>query len=115
MKKLLLPALAAIAACAAIAADGWRADIDPASPTGGVSAATCRVGEIARLDYSLTAGGKLELVRAVGGAVLSSVTVTNAAAAAHGTVSGLGWIGSGDYFRLTSATNAAAKIYVITK
>ena len=113
MKCRHLLAALALGAAACIAADGWRADIDAPTATGGVSVAHCRVGDIARLDYKLDQAGTLELVRAIGGAELSSVTITNAAGA--GTVANLGYIGSGDFFRLSSATNAAAQIYVITK
>lgn len=114
MKKLTPFLLAALAACAAaIAADGWRSDIGVANPTGGVATAYCRVGEVVRLDYSLDKAGTLQLVRALGGTALSTTNL--ATSAGSGTLSNVGIIGGGDYFRLSAATNATAKIYVITK
>jgi len=116
MKRIMLLAAAlAAAGIAGIAAEGGRYDVTVSNPTGGVSRAMCRVGTVARLDYSLDAPGTLDLVRAVGSTVLSVTTITNAAAAAAGSVTNLGVVGGDDYVRLTCATNAQAKIYIITQ
>lgn len=112
-----LIALAAIAivasAAVGIAADGGRYDATITNPTGGVARTMCRVGNIARLDYSLDAGGSLDLVRSVGGTVLSTTSITNAASAAYGTITNVGYVGGDDYIRLSGATNVAAKVYII--
>ena len=113
--KSALAGLTIFGAAIAFAAEGWRADIAAPYATGGVARATCRVGTLSRLDYALDRAGKLELVRSVGGVELSATTITNAAAAASGTVASLGVVGAEDYLRLTAATNTSAKIYVITQ
>lgn len=117
MKKIALIA-AAVAlgvGIACIAAEGGRYDAVIVNPTGGVARAMCHVGDVARLDYSTDAACKLELVHAIGGTTLSTVTITNAASAASGTVTNLGFTGGEDYLRVSGATNVTAKIYMILK
>lgn len=116
MKRIMLLAAAlAAAGIAGIAAEGRRYDVTVSNPTGGVSRTMCRVGTVARLDYSLDAPGTLDLVRAVGSTVLSTTNIVTAAAPASGSISGLGVVGGDDYVRLSCATNAQAKIYIITQ
>lgn len=118
MKKIALIA-AAVAlgvGIACIAAEGGRYDAVIVNPTGGVAKVMCHVGDVARLDYSTDAACSLELVHAVGNTVLSTTSIlSNAVAAASGTVTNLGFTGGDDYLRLTGATNVAAKIYMILK
>ena len=116
MKKLMiLAACVAAAGIAGIAAEGGRYDVTVSNPTGGVSRTMCRVGTVARLDYSLDAAGTLDLVRAVGSTVLSTTNIVTAAAPASGSIAGLGVVGGDDYVRLACATNAQAKVYIITQ
>ena len=118
--KSILAVLALVGAGAAFmvgagqsSAEGWRADFDALSATGGVARATCRFGTLARVYYDMDNAGTLELVHAVGGVELSTVAITNAAGAARGIASNLGFVDDDDFVRLTSSTNTAAKIYIV--
>lgn len=116
MKKCILAlASIAVAAAALFAAEGRRNDVVIQNPTGGTNTTVCIVGEIARLDYSVDAACTLDLVHAVGNTVLSTTNIATAVSASYGTLTGLGYTGGDDYLKLTSATNCAAKVYIIYK
>lgn len=115
MNKLLMAFAALGCAAFAFAATGARHDMEIASPTGGVAVARCSAGDIMRLDFATDQAAQVELVRAIAGQTISATTLTNAASACVGTVSSVGVVGAGDYFRLTATTNATAFIYTISK
>ena len=113
MKARPLAILAALAAAAALALPAMRYDIEAPTPTGGVSRVQLKAADIARLDFSLDKSATLTLVRGFGGATFSSAVLTNAPGV--GTRANLGVVGTGDCLQLTSATNAAASVYIIGK
>jgi len=113
MTRLHVATLAALAAAAALAVPAYRYDLSAPTPTGGVARVQLKAADVHRLDYTLTAAGSLKLVRGFDGATFSSAVITNAPGT--GTIANLGVVGSGDCLQLTSATNAAAKVYIIGK
>ncbi len=113
MTKRTATILAALAAAAAFALPAFRYELAAPEMTGGVSRVTLDAVDIARLDFAVTNAATLSLVRGFDGATFSSAVITNAPGT--GTIANLGVVGSGDCLQLTSATNAAAKVYIIGK
>ena len=116
MRKLIALASALALGCAApaaLAADGRFYSVAVDSPTGGTNTVNLAAGNAIRLDVALDKAGTVTLVRSIAGQTLSSTNLVTAAGAA--TFSNVGVVGSSDYVRIVSATNAAAKIYVVTQ
>jgi hypothetical protein len=116
MNKVIALASAIALGCAALAAfaaDGRFYSVAVDSPTGGTNTVNLAAGNAIRLDVALDKAGTVTLVRSIAGQTLSSTNLVTAAGAA--TFSGIGVLGSSDFVRIVSATNAAAKIYVVTQ
>ncbi len=116
MRTLIALASAVALGCAALAAfaaDGRTYSVAVDSPTGGTNTVTLAAGNAIRLDVALDKAGTVALVRSIAGQELSSTNLVSAAGVA--TFSDIGVIGSFDYVRIVSETNAAALIYVVTQ